>query len=149
MDGYCTARFRAGVVKRLPRFRNKFPVVTLRVESELQNTKGVGIANFACRKRRPEDSMILASGANDELPDSVLGVGLALWILRRESLVVVVVPVNYHGGVCLVQILPEVFHWGIISVPFSRAEQRFVPVCKRAHGRMRFQILTQPFLFGR
>src|SRR5580658_310149 len=91
-------RPRTGIMKRLPCFGQKFPVKAFGMEREFQNAVGVRIADFACWQRRREWAMALAAGAGHDFPDSTRRVGLAFGILRREPLVIVIVPVDDDGG---------------------------------------------------
>ena len=86
------------------------------MEREFQNAVGVRIADFACWQRRREWAMALAAGAGHDFPDSTRRVGLAFGILRREPLVIVIVPVDDDGGSRLIQVLPECLHFWIVAM---------------------------------
>jgi hypothetical protein len=103
-------------MKRLPCFGDKFPVVALGVERKFQNAVGVRIADFASGQRRRERAMALATGTGHDFSDAVRNVGLAFGILRRETLVIVIVPVDYDSGSRFVQVLPERLHFWIVAV---------------------------------
>ena len=50
---------------------------------------------------------VLASAAHDKFANAVLGISFAIGILRREALVVVIVPVDHYVGAGVIENLPK------------------------------------------
>ena len=76
--------------------------------------------------------MILATRADDEFANAASGVGGAVGRLRGEALVVVVMTVDNHVGVGVIEGLPERLHRQVIAVSAAGTEKGLVPVGKRA-----------------
>src|SRR5580704_11132328 len=76
----------AGIVKCLARLRDELPFISVRMQGQLQDTKGVLVPDLGCWERGGKRAMAFASGSGDEFPDTS-SVGLAIWILWREALV--------------------------------------------------------------
>ena len=92
------------------------------MERKFQNAVRVRIADFACGQRRRERAMALATSAGHEFPYAACRISLAFGILQRETLVIVIVPVDDNGGSRFVQVLPERFHFWIVAVLRSGTE---------------------------
>ena len=99
--------------------------------------------------RLTERTVILATGAHNKLPNTAHRISIAIGILRSEPFVIVVVAVNDHIGIGIVQRLKERLDFQVIAMLSARAEQRLVKVRKGASLRMTGQIGAQPFLFTR
>src|SRR5205814_10434184 len=84
-----------------------------------------------------------APRADDELANALL-VRRAVWPLRREPLVEMVVAHEYDVGAGVVERIPERAHVGERLV--TRAEQRVMPVGEGAIGRMRGEVGSEPLL---
>src|SRR5215472_1465618 len=96
-----------------------------------------------------EPPLVLPSRTHHELTYSTRCVGSPIGPLRGEAFVVVVVAVEHDVGAGLIEVVPEVFHLGAVSVLVARAEQRYVPKRQRATRGVLLKILSQPlFLRG-
>ena len=71
--------------------RNELPIVTARSKCELEDAKGFVIVHFAIGFCRTKWREIFAADADDELANAMSGIRLSLRILRRETLVIVIV----------------------------------------------------------
>jgi len=83
----------SGISKRLARLRNELPVIALGVERQLEDAVSVVVARFAVglgRAKRPVG--IFPTAAHHEFTNAVVFVRFAVGVLRREALVVVVMP---------------------------------------------------------
>src|SRR5579862_4964909 len=117
------ARAAAGIMKAFSGLRHKLPVVARRMQGQLQNSKRIGISDFAVRLWRAESSMrILAAASDNEFADAALGVRLSIRILRRKSLVVMIVSADNYVRIRRIQSIPDRFHLRIIAVLFARTE---------------------------
>src|ERR1700722_10343441 len=75
-------------------FGNKLPIVSARMQRELQDAETIRATDFAVRMRWTKRALIFAARAGNKFSDSALGVGLAVGILWSKSFVVVVVAVH-------------------------------------------------------
>ena len=84
-----------GIREILPGFRNELPIISMRVQCELQHSESSGDAHFAVRpRRRRKRPLMISAGAHHEFADAAFCVGSAVRILRRESLVVMIMPIQ-------------------------------------------------------
>ena len=90
------ARTAAGIGEALPCFGNELPVEGVGPQGELQDAKGCRIAQLAVGLRKAERAVILATGANDEFANAALGVCGAVWSLRSEALIIMIVAADNH-----------------------------------------------------
>src|SRR5947207_13459919 len=105
----------SGILKRLAIHRNKLPLETIVPKPEHRDTPrrsprfavGVHCLNF-----RPRGS----TGTDDELPDSAIGIGTAVRVLRREALVHMIVAVDHEVHVELVERAPDVAHVRVVAI---------------------------------
>jgi hypothetical protein len=88
--------------------------------------------------------MVLAASANDKFANAALGVGDAIGSLRCEALVIVVVAVEDDVGIGLVKCVEQRLYGEVVAMCAAGAEERLVPVGKRASGRMRGEIRAKP-----
>src|SRR5690242_17510393 len=93
----------AGITKGLALFRDKLPSVFSGRERELQHAVSFPFANFAIRRGKAEKVVAASSGPNNNLADTIRGVGFAIGILRRKSFVGVFVSRKYQISVRGVQ----------------------------------------------
>src|SRR6478752_146708 len=137
---------RAAVVELLARARHVVPAVVGRAQRELDHAVRFVVADLAVRLRPLELVEAAAARADDELADAFRS-GLAVGILRREPLVVVVVPVDDDVDAAVVERVPDVQHVRRLAqvLPVrARAEHRDVPVGQHARRVMRRQVVLQP-----
>ena len=109
------------------------------MKCQLQHAEGAGLTDFAVRSWIAECASVAAARTRDELADSSLWVATAIWILSRKALVVMIVAVDHHVSISLVQSLPYRFHFRGIAV-CPGAEQWMVPVGEGTGGRMRGKV---------
>ena len=93
--------------------------------------------------------MTPAAGAYDKFSDATRVVGNTARILGRESLVDVLVTVQDHIGVVLVERVPQRCDVKVVPVIRSGVEARVMPVGERACFRTRREIGSQPLLLRR
>src|SRR5207249_279492 len=87
----------ARIGERLARDRNKLPVETRLVQSQLKNAEGSGVADQAVGSDSSIEGRVFdPAGADHNLDDTFGGVQVAVCILRREALVVVAVAVHHQ-----------------------------------------------------
>ena len=96
----------AGVCEE-PDRRDEAPRVDPGTERELEDTEARPVARLAVRPRAEEPAEALPPGSDDELAHSALEVEPSARVLRREALVVVVVPDEDDVGTRVDQRLPE------------------------------------------
>jgi len=82
----------AGIMKRLPLFRDKFPGVLPRRERELQYAEGVPVSNFAVRSGKAEKFVLRPPVPATISRIPFAGIGFAFGVLRRKSFVGMFVP---------------------------------------------------------
>jgi hypothetical protein len=139
----------AGVRKALAGLWDKLPVVAVGLESELQNAESCRIAQFAVRLRLFKGTMVLATRTDDEFANSPLRIRRAFRILRSESFIVVVVTVDDHIRVGVIERLEERLYSRVVAVSAVGTEQRLVPIGEGASDGMRGEVRAQPFFLGR
>ena len=115
--------------------RDELPVVAGRAEGELQHSVRVAIAHFAVGDRNGDGIMTLTAGTCDELANAGRRVERAEWRLRREPLVIVIMPVQDHVSAGVIEGLPECLIGRAASV-LAGAVSRLMPVGERAGGGM-------------
>src|SRR5258708_36149099 len=93
--------------------------------------------------------MVLASRADDEFANAALRIGGAVWRLRSEALVIMIVAADHYVAVGIVECLEEWLHGEVVAVGAARTEERLGPVGERASSRMRGEVRAQPFFLGR
>ena len=120
-----------------------------RVQRELEHAVAGVVAHLAVGLRARERVQPGAAGAGDELADSAGGISLAGWVLRREPLVLVVVPVDHEVGAGGVEVAPERADRRVVRVHGPGREARLVPVGERALAGVGGQVGLQPLLLGR
>src|SRR4051794_8327041 len=101
-----TARAAAGIVEFLTGHRKEFPVVAPRLQRQFQDTVRGVAAYLAVRCHPLELVDAAAAGADDELADPALRIHFPFVILRRKSLVIVIVAAEDDIGAGLVQQVP-------------------------------------------
>ena len=92
---------------------------------------------------RGEGAGLPAAGADHELADAVLRIGLAGRVLRRETLVVVVVPRQHDVRSGGVEGPPERVEGGVVAVR-PRGEAGVMPVGERAGPGVGGEVVGQP-----
>ena len=113
------------------------------MERDLQHSEHGIVAHLAVRLWR--EARVVASTAcpDHELSNTKQRIGRSIRILRREALVVVVVPVQHHISACRIEVSPQLLGRSVVSV-LSGAEAGLVPVRERAGIGMRGQVGKQP-----
>src|SRR5205823_12509942 len=81
---------------RRPRHRNELPTVPRRRQRELQHTVGVGVVRLRVRDRCAERVVTGAPCPDHELADPPRRVRRARRGLRRQALIIVIVPRDYQ-----------------------------------------------------
>ena len=127
---------------------DKLPIIASRVQCQFEHAKGIQVAYLAIRLDLANTIVIFATGADDKLTDTPLRISSAGGVLRRESLVVVVVAVEDHIHARGVQRLPDRLHLDRVAM-LAGAEARVMPIGQRTGCRVRAQIGAQPLLLGR
>ena len=134
----------AGVRKALAGLRDKLPVVALGLESELQDAESCRIAQFAVGFRLSKGTMVFAARAGDEFANSPLWIRSAFRILRGKSFIVVVVTVDDHIHVGVIERLEERLYSRVFAMGASGTEQGLVPIGKGASDRMPGEVRAKP-----
>jgi hypothetical protein len=71
---------------------------------------------------------VLASRTHDKLTNTPERIAFSCGVLRRETLVVMIVATKYNISASLVKIIPKGFDLRGVAMTGSRTEQRPVPV---------------------
>src|ERR1051325_2345521 len=88
-------------------FRDELPGVARRSQHQFQHAERVVAPDLAVRDRRAGRPEVFAPRADHELADAAAWIGHALRRLGREALVVMLVTVEQHLGVRVVEVLQE------------------------------------------
>jgi hypothetical protein len=112
------------------------------MQCELQHAEGIGVADFACRKRRGKWTMAFAPCADYNLANAVLRIEFAVRILACEPLIVMIVPHEDERRMSGVEVIPKRLYFWIIPVLRAGTEEGLVPVRGDTRGRMRLQICS-------
>src|SRR5215211_8315372 len=105
-----------GVGKGLTRNGHELPLVTTRMEGQLQYSVGVNVAHLAVGFGRQKRVERVSPGTDDELPYPTFRIRLPFRRLGTEALIVVIVAIQNHVGTTLVKGVPDRSHPGIIAV---------------------------------
>ena len=133
---------RTHVGKLFASFRHKLPVITARMQGQHEHAKGIVITHLTVEGDPLERGMIGTAAPNDELSDAADGVWRCVRRLRRKSLIDVVMSVQDHIYVVIVQALPD--RLGVGGITAAGAKQWNVPVCQGTKIRVSSQIRLQP-----
>lgn len=117
------------------------------MQGQFENPKRICIAEFTVGSKRRKGGMVRAPGAHCELSDTAGCIKCSVWRLRRESLVDVVMSIQYNIHIIIVESLPDRLCIGICTP--ARTEEWNVPEGQRAKIRMRGQILQKPLSLWR
>src|SRR5436190_1414472 len=148
MRSSLATRVAAAVRERAARNRDELPVVTRRVQRQLEDTPRAVVADLTVRNGRSERVAVAhAAGASDDLTDPVR-VGAAARVLPREPLVVVLVAVEDDLCMSSVEVLPDRVPIRVAPVRRARRPARLVPVREGALVRVCRQVLPKPRLLG-
>src|SRR4051812_2725066 len=145
----------AAVGERPARLGDEAPLVAARMQGELEDAEGIGVADLAVRLYQARRSVVPATGADDELPDAAHRVrgsgslGRCRRPLWREALVAVGVPAQQDVGARGVEVIPQRRHLGVVADVSSGRPARMVPVRQRAGCRVRPEIRREPLLLRR
>ena len=91
-------QFRVPVsVNVLPASGTNLPVITGRMQRQLENTIGIGVTHNAIRPDRSKCIVILSAGTDNELLDAVR-VRRAARVLRSKTFIVMIVTVQHDLG---------------------------------------------------
>src|SRR5437667_2071932 len=135
----------ARVGEGAPRDGDELPGVGTGRQRELQHAERRAVEQLAVRQRCPLVVVVaLAARADHELPNPSSRIGRARGRLRRESLVVVLVPGDHDVGPGVVQRLPQRLRRRQAAVLRPRAEPRMVPVGDGALLGAGREVLAQP-----
>ena len=106
------------------------PAVFAGGESQLKHAVGFVVAGFAVGLCVTERGVAATAGADDEFAHAVVGVGIALGILRGEALVGMFVAGEEDVGVGVIEVLPESTEFGMLGVfgKEAAAEERVMAV---------------------
>jgi len=102
-------RRRARIGEGLARFRYKLPIVAARVQRQLENAEGVGIANFAVGENGGQGGVVGAAAPHNKLANASNGVSDTIWILRRKTFIDVVMSAQNKVSIRVVKCLPKWF----------------------------------------
>jgi hypothetical protein len=94
----------SGVSKALALLRNEQPFIASGEKSQFKNAKGFVIANFTIVLDGPERTQIFAAGTHYKFTNAFFKVLPTLGILQCKSFVIVIVTVNDHVGVSVVNL---------------------------------------------
>src|SRR4051812_6143260 len=122
--------------------RDEEPVVA-GAERQLQHTPGVGDLPFAIGGGSAHLIQLRAAGTGDELANASRRVWKTGWVLRTESFVEVIVPIDDDVDVVLVENVPQRTRLRHQRIG-PRREEGEVKHGDRALHRMRRQIVLQP-----
>src|SRR5689334_8751384 len=100
----------AGVDEGLPFFGNELPIVAVGAKGELQDAESGEVANLAVGFGRGERAVVFSTGADDKFTNAANRIGSAVRHLRGKPLIVVVVAVDNHVGVGIVERIPKRLH---------------------------------------
>src|SRR5215470_15389385 len=133
------------VRKRLSCFRNKLPVIPVRMQSQLQHSERVAIPHFTVRFHLTHRAMrVLSARTHHKFPNAVGRIRVSFGVLWCETFVIMIVAVDNYISARVKEHIPERFHLGIITVLTPGAEEGLVEVGERASRRMLCQVLLQP-----
>src|SRR5215217_2417789 len=124
----------SGVGEALPLHRYELPLVAALLKTQLQYTVGVVVVDLEVFDGALYGVMVLATGTHHKLPDAALIVHIALWVLRFEALVVVVVARDNHVCSRGVEHSIDVGHLQAVCIS-SGTEKRVVDVDQGAPPR--------------
>ena len=124
------------------------PVVAVSVKRELQHSESLGVARFAVGLRCAKRAKALPAGADNKFTNATSRIRGAFRGLGGKALVVVVVAVDHHVGVGLVERIPQGLHGQIGAVGAAGTKQRLVPIGQRAGHGMGGQVRAKPSLLG-
>ena len=141
------ARAAPRVGERLAGDGNEFPVVPARRQGQLEDAERLVVARLGVGDGRSQGVEIGPAGARNDFADPEGGIGHAGGRLRREALVVVVMPIEDQLCSGLVQRLPQ-RPGRSVDRDGARAEQGMVPVGEGALRRVGCEICAQPLLLG-
>src|SRR2546425_86376 len=97
----------SGITECLPRFRNELPVVAVRMQSQFQNSEGIGVAHFTVSDRLSKNPMaILSARSHDEFANAVGIIEMSVRVLGCKPLVIVIMAVNHIVRAFRVKRLP-------------------------------------------
>src|SRR5207245_6561043 len=107
----------ARIPECLPCYGNKLPVVAVGMQSQFQNSEGIGVADFTVSDRLGENPMaILSARARDEFANAARVIEMSLRVLRSKPLVIVVMAVNHNVRASRVQCLPALAEMSLHSL---------------------------------
>jgi hypothetical protein len=119
---------------------NEGPVVAARTQREDQHAERLGAAHLTRPERSSKPIQALAPGAHDKLADATLGIQPTIWVLRGESLVVMLVAGEDDVRSGLGDALSGRTHRFLTAMLLSRAEEGVVPIGQGARCRVRSQV---------
>ena len=101
----------AGIGERPALLGDEDSFIRIGKKRKFENPERFIVAHLTIVLGRTEGAQILPASAHHKFTDAVRGIGLALRILRRETLVVVIVAVNHHVRSGIVKSLPQRGHF--------------------------------------
>ena len=118
------------------------------MEREFEHAEGVEVSHLAVGSQMTGMVMARAAGPNDELPNAVRVVLLAILVDRGEALVIVVVSDDDDVGVCVAEQIPDRGHTDVVPM-LARTVAGMMPVGEDMRSAMRGKILLQPGILWR
>ena len=140
------AGLRARIGEGLSEFRNELPVITGRVQRQLEDPKGGGVSQLAVRSHGRDGGVIGAAGPNNEFAYAIRLVQCASGCLGCKTFIDMVMAVQNQVGLGGIQQLPEWLGIGI-GAPTGTI-QGDMPVGQGALVRMGFKVGLQPFILS-
>src|SRR5437660_11388555 len=97
----------ARILECLPCYGNKLPVVAVGMQSQFQNSEGIGVAHFTVSDRLSKNPMaILSARSHDEFANAVRVIEISVRVLGCKPLVIVIMAVDHNVRAFRVKRLP-------------------------------------------
>lgn len=104
------ARSAARVCEGLARFGNELPVITSRMQRQLEHAVGIAISDLRVGQHSSKCVMARASCAYHKLADAVHRIEVTVGVLWRKALVIVLVTGKHNVGAKIIERLPDRLH---------------------------------------
>src|SRR5262245_51399713 len=130
--------------------RNEFPHIFSRPKRQLKDAETVRIACFAIRDWKAEGIVASSTRADDYFANAIFRIGIAIVILRGETLIRMLMAGQYKIRVGLVEVLPERTNLRVKRVVLENtaAEEGMMSEGDDAGVRVRGEVLPEPNLFS-
>src|SRR5712692_7757973 len=93
----------ARIPECLPCYRNKLPVVAVGMQSQFQNSVGIGVAHTVSDRLAENPMAILSARAHDEFANAVRAIEMSVSVLGRKPFVIVIMSVDHNVRACRVE----------------------------------------------